>query len=331
MRIRIASSLVFALLAALAAPAQSALVLGTMPNASTAVGGALVVDLTATTPVTLTQLDFWTGAGTLPSSSVSVSIYLNAGGIGGAVTPGMSVLIGSTVPVVTTAAGPQSIAGAIVVPAAPFAAVTFPAGAPFGLTLVANNCSLSATMGWFGNSTADLQVAGGIALSVFPFAGPGATLTNNRVFTGVLRYTVGGTPINLQENVAYGTSCFGLSLVATGVPTPGGTMVLTTSNPTNIGLGLCILSTDGLGWYPNGVDLAFLGAPGCRVHADLSAGVTMLISNLPAPLPGMSVLLPLPAGSLLLGVPVYSQSVWMDPTLNAFGIATSNGVRIRIG
>lgn len=73
MRIRIASSLVFALLAALAAPAQSALVLGTMPNASTAVGGALVVDLTATTPVTLTQLDFWTGSGTLPSSSVSVS------------------------------------------------------------------------------------------------------------------------------------------------------------------------------------------------------------------------------------------------------------------
>ena len=330
MRIRITTSLVFALFASPAAPAQSTLVLVGQPNASTTVGGALAVDVWPATPFTLTQLDFWTGAGTLQGSSVSVSIYFNAGGSGGALTPGMSVLIGSTVPVMTTAAGPQLIAGAIVVPAAPFAAVTLPA-TQVGLTFVANSCSLGATIGHAVNGNAHLDVAGRFALSVFPLTGPGATFTDHRSLIGALRYTVGGTPINLQENVAYGTSCFGLSLVATGVPTPGGTMVLTTSNPTNIGLGLCILSTDGLVGFPNGIDLGFLGAPGCRVHANLGVGVTMLISNLPAPLPGMSVVLPVPATPMLLGMPIYSQSAWMDPTLNALGIATSNGVRIRIG
>ncbi|HEU4420564.1 MAG TPA: hypothetical protein VFT55_16620 [Planctomycetota bacterium] len=329
MRIRITSSLVLTLFASLAAPAQSPLVLAGLPNASTTVGGALAVDVWPTIPLTLTQIDFWTGAGTLQGSSVSVSIYFNAGGSGSATTPGVSVLIGSTVPVMTAAGGPQLIAGAIVVPAAPFAAVTLPA-TQFGLTFVANNCSLGATIGHVGNVNAHLIVTGAFALGVFPFTGPGATFTDNRSLIGALRYTVGGTPINLQENVAYGASCFGLSLVATGVPTPGGTMVLTTSNPTNVGLGLCILATDGLVEFPSGFDLGFIGAPGCRLHVGLG-GVLMLISNLPAPLPGMSVLLPVPASFALLGVPVYSQSVWMDPTLNPSGIATSNGVRIRIG
>lgn len=330
MRNPVPSSLLFPLLASLALPAQSSLTIGGTPNASTAIGGALAFDLSVTTPVTLTQLDFWTGAGTTSGSSVSVSIYLNTWGTSAVLMPGMNVLIGTTVPVVTTAAGPQAIVGAVVVPAAPFTAVTLPPSSSLGLVLVANNCSLGALAGDFGAATVELQLNGGLALSASPLPWL-ATPTYHRTFAGALRYTPGGTPISLQENVAYGTSCAGLSLAATGAPTPGGTMVLTTSNPPNIGLGLCILSTEGLLSYPNGVELAFLGAPGCRVHADLAYGFTTLISNLGAGFPGMSVTLPLPASPQLIGVPFYSQAAWMDPTLNAFGIATSNGVRIRIG
>lgn len=330
MRTCIPSALALSLLASLTAPAQS-LVIGGTPNASTALGGALAFDLSVWASVTLTQLDFWTGAGTLPGSSVSVSIYLSPYGTYGATTAGMPVLIGSTVPVVTTTAGPQPIVGALVVPAAPFAAVTFPGGAGFGLTLVANNCRLGAATGTLFHSTAQLSVQNGVEFGPFPSGGPGYLVSNNRAFLGALHYTVGGTPINLQENVAYGASCFGLSLGATGVPTQGGTVTFTTSSPTNIGLGLCIVSTDGLASYPGGIDLGFVGAPGCRVLTDLNAGFTALISNAGSPLPGMSVSLTLPANPQLLGVPLYSQSVWLDITLNALGMATSNGVRIRIG
>jgi hypothetical protein len=316
-----------ALLTALIAPAQSPLHLGSVPGASTAVGGAAFLGLDVWTPVTLTQLDFWTGSGTALGASVSVSIYLSAGGGYGALTPGYAVLIGTTVPRVTTAAGMQLIAGAAIVPV--FASVTLPASpVPYVITLVPTYCSLGVTSGQLNQSTAELHASGGEVLPSFPFTGG---LTSPGVVSGALHYTNGGTPINLQENVSYGAPCWGLSLAATGVPTPGGTLTFTTSNPTNVGIGLCILSTDGMGWYPGGVDLAIFGAPGCRVHADLSAGFTALINNTGLGLPGMAVTLPLPSGPGLLGLPFYAQSVWFDATLNAFGIATSNGVRIRIG
>jgi hypothetical protein len=201
----------------------------------------------------------------------------------------------------------------------------------YGLTLRGNNCSLGANTGALTAVNAELSVHGGIAVSVFPFGGPGATLTNNRTFAGVLRYTLGGTPINLQENASYGSSCFGLGLTAAGVPTPGGTLLFTTSNPTNQSVGLCLLSTDLVPGFPNGLDLTFLGAPGCLALVDPNAGFATVISNLGAPVPGMSVSLSLPAIPGYLGLPIYAQSVWLDATLNAFGIATSNGVRIRIG
>jgi hypothetical protein len=124
-----------------------------------------------------------------------------------------------------------------------------------------------------------------------------------------------------------------LALAADVNPVLSTTVNLTTSNVTGNNLGLCFVTLADLGALsPAGLDLGFLGAPGCVANVDINAGVGNLISNLGSPLPGLSVGLPIPAGPLaLIGQSFYCQSAWLDATQNALGIITSNALRLKLG
>lgn len=120
-----------------------------------------------------------------------------------------------------------------------------------------------------------------------------------------------------------------LTLAASAPPVLGTTVDLTTSNETGLNLGINFLS---LGAVPApGLDLFFLGAPGCFAHIDILTMVGNLITNLGAPLPPMTVSLPIPATMALSGVLVTSQSLWLDALANPFGAITSNAVSLTLG
>lgn len=119
-----------------------------------------------------------------------------------------------------------------------------------------------------------------------------------------------------------------LKVAASAAPVLGNTIDFVTSNPSALGVGINFLSVVAL---PGpGLDLSILGAPGCFAHVDINAGVGNLISNVPG-LPGLTVSLPLPNSPSLAGFALSSQSIWLDPAANAFGIITSNGVNLTLG
>lgn len=118
-----------------------------------------------------------------------------------------------------------------------------------------------------------------------------------------------------------------LQLLATAPATLGGTAVFTTTDAPSSGLGLQLFSLVGL---PTGVELGFLGAPGCFVHIDTTNAVSSMISNLGLPGLGMSTALPIPAQPALVGVSLFGQSAWLEPSANPFGLLTSNAVQLTI-
>lgn len=120
-----------------------------------------------------------------------------------------------------------------------------------------------------------------------------------------------------------------LTLTATAPPVLGTSVGLITSNAGNASLGVNFLSTIAI--PAPGIDLGLLGAPGCAGLVDIAFGVGNLISNLGGTLPGMTVTVPLPGTASLAGIVVASQSVWLDPAANPFGIQTSNGVTLTLG
>lgn len=124
-----------------------------------------------------------------------------------------------------------------------------------------------------------------------------------------------------------------LALEADVNPVLSAMVNLTTSNVTGSNLGLMFVTLADLGpLSPAGLDLGFLGGPGCVANVDINAGVGNLISNLGSPLPGLTVPFPIPAGPpALIGQSFYCQSAWLDSTQNALGIITSNGLRLKIG
>ena len=119
-----------------------------------------------------------------------------------------------------------------------------------------------------------------------------------------------------------------LKLVATAAPVVGTSIDLVTSNENSGGVGINFLSLAAL---PAPIDLGFIGAPGCSALVDTSVAVGNVISNLGAPLPTMNVTLPVPATPSLAGLQLASQSVWLDPVVNAFGAVTSNSVQMTVG
>lgn len=120
-----------------------------------------------------------------------------------------------------------------------------------------------------------------------------------------------------------------LTLTASTAPVLGTTVDLLTSNEGNASVGINFLS---LAPIPApGINLSILGAPDCAGLLDINQGVGNLISNLGGGLPGMSVSFTIPTTPSVAGVTIASQSVWLDPAANAFGIKTSNGVELVVG
>ncbi|MBL8732369.1 MAG: hypothetical protein JNN13_08370 [Planctomycetes bacterium] len=121
---------------------------------------------------------------------------------------------------------------------------------------------------------------------------------------------------------------FPLALAASAKPMIGTTIDLETTNGTGLSLGINFIGTVQVN---PGIDLVFLGAPGCFALMDINSGTSNVISNLGVPGLSMNISLPIPNVQTLAGAVVYSQSIWLDATANALGIITSNGVSLKVG
>jgi hypothetical protein len=106
----------------------------------------------------------------------------------------------------------------------------------------------------------------------------------------------------------------------------GQTAVLATTQALPGSLGINFLS---LGGIMPGIELTFLGMPGCSAYVDTSLSVTNLISDF-LPGVGMTTIVAIPSNTSLVGTSVLSQSAWFDPTANAAGLVTSNAVQFTI-
>ncbi len=122
---------------------------------------------------------------------------------------------------------------------------------------------------------------------------------------------------------------FPLTLNTSSKPLIGTTVNLDTTNETGFNLGINFVSVVQV--PAPGLDLTFLGLPGCAALLDINAGVGNVISNLGLPGLSMSVAFPLPNNPAFAGLAVFSQSVWLDPTANPFGARTSNAVKMTLG
>lgn len=145
-------------------------------------------------------------------------------------------------------------------------------------------------------------------------------------------------PITLASALPLTTSPDLLAMTLTASPAPistltTGTLVTyTTSNMpeaapgSGVYVGTNILSLAGIA--PPGVELGFLGAPGCYAHVLTLSVLQTLLGNTPT----LQVQFPIPAG-VPGGFELFSQSVALITPfslpggLNAFGLVTSNGVR----
>jgi len=109
-----------------------------------------------------------------------------------------------------------------------------------------------------------------------------------------------------------------------GPPVIGTTIDLITTNvPLTSTGGLSILSLNAL---PGGVDLTFLGMPGCFLYQDLT-----VIDLFPVSSGAGQRSFSLPNSPALSGTILLSQSAIMDLGLNAFDMATSNGIELLVG
>jgi hypothetical protein len=120
-----------------------------------------------------------------------------------------------------------------------------------------------------------------------------------------------------------------LALAASARPVLGTSVNLVTSNAPGQNVGVNFL---GFGQVPApGVDLGFLGAAGCVALIDVNQAIGNVISNAGLPGVSMSITLPIPNDPALNGWQLFSQSLWLDATANAFGAVTSNGVALVLG
>jgi len=112
-----------------------------------------------------------------------------------------------------------------------------------------------------------------------------------------------------------------LTLAASPNPVLGSTVVYTTTNlPASAQLAAQLVS---YGVVNPGIDLGFLGAPGCRQNVNLTlASTSIMFGN-----PTATYSLALPGNPAFAGLPIYFQSAALVPSVNALGLQTSNGVR----
>jgi hypothetical protein len=146
-----------------------------------------------------------------------------------------------------------------------------------------------------------------------------------------LSAAIAATPPLATENV----DRHPLTLVADVNPIIGATVNLTTSQQTGLSVGLLFIGIADLGpLSPAGLDLGFLGAPGCVVNVNTSPSISPLIDNLGG---SMTVPFAIPPNPVFYGTQLFSQAIWLDPLAqNQFfgpglGLLSSNAVKLKIG
>ena len=156
-------------------------------------------------------------------------------------------------------------------------------------------------------------------------------LVGNQASTAVVGWSRGATlfPTNTDISVAMpfsvGLDLNPLAWTAVGRPITGTTQVLNLGNisspATSIGIVL-------LGFTPNaaGVDLGFLGAPGCFLYLQVVSSAALPIASNPQPWS-----LAIPNTPSLAGAAIYTQGGLLQAGVNAFGLLTSNMVKLAIG
>ncbi|MCR9246094.1 MAG: hypothetical protein NXI31_13765 [bacterium] len=125
-------------------------------------------------------------------------------------------------------------------------------------------------------------------------------------------------PVGLfADNLPYGDGCAGLGLAANDRPLLGAswTIGLTGVTPTAL-LGAI---TIGLADANNPLD--GFGAPGCTQYVTGVANIT-----LPNPQTAASFNQVIPSSTAFVGLPLRAQGATLDPSINALGVATSNGL-----
>lgn len=116
-----------------------------------------------------------------------------------------------------------------------------------------------------------------------------------------------------------------LALSAAPTPVLGAAVTYTTSNiPASAVVSFEMIS---LGQVNPGVDLGYLGAPGCLQLVDLNTVATSLLFGNPS----ATFVLNVPTDPAFAGLPLNVQSASLVPSANAVGLITSNGVRSTIG
>ncbi|HEX6810729.1 MAG TPA: hypothetical protein VF384_03810 [Planctomycetota bacterium] len=154
--------------------------------------------------------------------------------------------------------------------------------------------------------------------------------SGNGILTGISNAGPSPNPGSMDISAAlpstYIASTFAtlpLALASSARPVIGTSISLNSTQVPPAGLvGLQIL---GLTEFTAGIDLTFLGMPGCNLHTTLDATATFFpvggTGSSPFAIPG------LPA---LAGTVIRTQSAVWVPGINAFGFITSNGVRLTL-
>lgn len=168
---------------------------------------------------------------------------------------------------------------------------------------------------------------------IFELRWQSTTTTPTRaILTGVSRgqgaRDGGSTDLSTAPPFSVGPDRDALRLALSARPRLGTVVQLNTTNPSTQGVGINFLGT---GQLPApGFDLAPLGAAGCAALVDVGQAIGNVISNLGLPGTSMSVALPIPSSPALVGLQLYSQSIWLDAAANTFGAITSNGIGMRL-
>ncbi|MBK8978526.1 MAG: hypothetical protein IPM29_21730 [Planctomycetes bacterium] len=172
------------------------------------VGGGIYFDLQINTTVTITQIDFLCGANTVAGTGV-LGVWLGPSTYLGNVT---NAALWTSVATATTTVGPSLVAnGVLNTPIAlgpgnygvALNSSAFNHGYTNGLTCSSTTIPGSCSNSLFSN--AQMTLRAGAAQNAFL---TGSVFTP-RVFNGVIRYSLGGTPIAVAAWEAFGKGCYG--------------------------------------------------------------------------------------------------------------------------
>jgi hypothetical protein len=125
--------------------------------------------------------------------------------------------------------------------------------------------------------------------------------------------------------IVTGPDISALALSAAPAPVIGTTMVYTIGNiPATAPVSALLIS---LGQVFPGIDLGFLGAPGCLQLIDLTSAAKIFLIGTPT----ITYSIAVPAVPSLAGLPLNAQAASLDPTANTLGVITSNGIHSVVG